>query len=265
MASARVTVQGPTTLTVSTDARGMFALDRLPLGQYRASVMPPSSVTHIAPVETKPFQIDSTRRCAELYFDMEITGTVSGRLRYDTGAPASGVFVQLGPAAELDLSRGPRAAGVVTGDDGAFSFPNLPPGAYVVGVNLYGEPNGLSPVTPARALTTDGQEVVYLRRGETIQLPPLVVQRLSELKVPATVVGPDGKSIGVVDLRVRMLDAPAPYSTQSVRTDANGRVTLHLWRGQRYRIWSGATFNADVDVEFVATEGPLTLTLIARH
>lgn len=69
----------------------------------------------------------------------------------------------------------------------------------------------------------------------------------------------------VVDVTAAMFrESGRVYPESPVKTDADGRLQLRLWLGERYRITIGPRFSPDLEMEFVATNKPLSITLRAR-
>jgi hypothetical protein len=204
--------------------------------------------------------------CAELDFVAPIKSAISGVILDEGGRPVSGAFVQLGLADQLDRSRGTAGAGIATDPNGRYRFDHLPPGRYLVGLNIWGGgPNPGTPFAEAYAETTAGQTVISLPFGGSITLAPIRARRLAQIAVSATVREPDGKPAPGVDVTAAMFGEygrvhPAP----PVKTDGDGRLQLRLWQGERYRITIGARFNLDAEMEVVATDKPLLITLRGR-
>jgi hypothetical protein len=76
---------------------------------------------------------------------------------------------------------------------------------------------------------------------------------------------PDGKPAPGVDVTAAMFgEYGRVYPASPVKTDAEGRLQLRLWQGERYRITIGPRFNPDAEMEVIATDKPLLITLRGR-
>jgi 5-hydroxyisourate hydrolase-like protein (transthyretin family) len=255
-----ITLSGPHTVTTRTAADGRFSLVGLAPGKYVATARPPSSAPGVDSIQSLEFEVDATKQsCAELPLSALIAGGITGTLVDADGQPVANAFVELKRAD--DASAGLQGMGSMTDSAGRFAFSNIPAGHFIVGVALTGQPSGRAPFVPARAKTVDGHDVVRVERGASIALRPLVVQPLKEVVVPTVIIRRDGKPPGVTGLNLQMLDIASQYNSRQERTDAEGRINLKLWAGQRYRLTVGRGFDADADLEFVASDRALVITL----
>jgi 5-hydroxyisourate hydrolase-like protein (transthyretin family) len=255
-----VTLSGPHAVTTRTAADGTFSLVGLPPGKYVATALPPSSAPGLGSIEPLEFEVDATKHsCAELSLSASIKGGITGTVVDAEGQPVANAFVELKRAD--DASAGLQGMGSTTDSAGRFAFSNIPAGHFIVGVAVTGQPSGLAPFLPARAKTVDGHDVVRFELGAAITLPPLVVQPLNEVVVPTVIIRRDSKPAGMTSLTVQMLDIASQYNSRQERTDAEGRINLRLWAGQRYRVTVGRGFDADAELEFVASDRGLVITL----
>lgn len=261
MPGATVTFSGPVDRAVTTARDGRYVVSGLEPGRYRVNVRPPADLLHVGAVSSREIELLGADACAEVDFAMRGTGTIRGRIVDATGAPLAGVFVRLGLADQRDLSRGLAGSGAETDGDGWFELRHLPPGRYLVGLSL--ERNN-GPFAMARARTLDGDPVVTLPFGGTVELPPLVARRLNQIVVPGSVRTASGEPARGVSISVTAFGPRGePLPDVPVSTDAEGRFSLRLWQGERYRIRIGTQWKPDLEVEFVAeTNRPMVLTLL---
>ena len=266
--AARVTVNGPERRSVTTGADGRYALADLLHGLYTVSVDMPGTLPQLGRVEPESIALDKTKAhaCAELDFVAPITSAISGVITDETGRPLGGVFVNLGLADQFDRSRGIVGAEIETDVNGRYQFLNLPPGQYLAGVNIGGGwPTQRTPFPETYARTVAGEAVISLGSGERITLAATRVRRLTQVTVSGTVSEPDGSRARGVDITAAMfLEYGRIVPMFSVKTDADGGFQLRLWQGERYRITIGPRFNLDADLEFVAGDKPLSITLRGR-
>ena len=137
-------------------------------------------------------------------------------------------------------------------DDGSFEAGELPPGDYVVGINLLDLPN---PGVPYGRLLFPGRTIpgtVTVKSGERVnlgtwQLPGPAPAWL----VSGVVAWEDGRPASGIEIRA--LDVTGAresnYSAGRAMSGADGSFAFGLWRGHRYR--------------FVVTSTQIELMLVA--
>jgi Carboxypeptidase regulatory-like domain len=142
---SRVTVTGPQQHSILTGVDGRYTFADLPHGTYRMTVDLPGQMPQLGTIPAQVLVVDPAKAhaCAELNFIAPIKSLISGQITDQAGKPLEGVFVELGLADQLDRSRGSAGAGIETDANGRYQFRNLPPGRYLVGVNIWG--SGPSP------------------------------------------------------------------------------------------------------------------------
>ena len=172
--AARVAFDGPTPLSVQTDAAGRFVVDDLRPGRYRITVAPPATIPELGPIHSSEFEIGTgaAAACRELDFVAPIKSSLSGVVLDETGRPLSGVFVTLRLPDQRDLSRGAAGAGFTTDTQGRYEFRDLPPGRYAVALSPLGR----------RSDQLLEERIVILRFGERVTLDPLVVRRFEPME-----------------------------------------------------------------------------------
>jgi hypothetical protein len=179
---AQVTFAGRNKQTVTTMSDGSYVIGTLPPGRYEISVTPPRSIAELGDAESSTeveIGVDKSSACLELGFNLPIKSSISGSVVDSQGQPVAKAFVQLHFPDQPDrASRGTAGAGYDTGPDGRYVFEGLPPGRYVVGLNLERKPpNSLFPFLTDEARNSAGESVIVLKFGEQIVLQPLVARR----------------------------------------------------------------------------------------
>src|SRR4030095_13066018 len=150
------------------------------------------------PEYARSVTIADARSCGYAPFGALFLGDIAGSVVRADGTPADRVEVQILPAAphpRLDHSvSGPP---VQTDADGVYRLQHLPPGRYIVGVNLR---DYLLPVraTPYRERDGDGPAIVELGWDThvdlgVLRLPPPSVKR----QIAGTVKWSDGRDLGL--------------------------------------------------------------------
>lgn len=266
--AARVTVTGPATRSVTTGPDGRYVFADLPHGLYTVNVELPRALPQLDPIPPWSFTLDNdtAHACVVSGAVAPVRSAISGVIVDDDARPLSGVFVQLGLADQLDRSRGSAGAGTQSDADGRYRFEHLPPGRYLVGLNIWGRgPNPSSPFAETYAGTTAGETAIPLAFGGSVTLDPIRARRLTHITVQGTVREPAGSPARSVDVTAEMLrDDGRPYPADQGKTDADGRLQLRLWLGERYRVTVGSPYGPDAQLEFIAADKPLSITLRGR-
>jgi len=166
-------------------------------------------------------------------------GRIAGRIVDDRSNPVSGMPVEVATAGNLPLPRGLSPRTVLTADDGSFEAGELPPGGYIVGVNLIDLP---SPRTPFARLVFSPREssaaIVTVKAGERVDLGTRQLPGPAPTWVVSGVVAwEDGRPAASVE--VRALDVTGARASDHTAgravSGADGGFSIALWRGHRYR------------------------------
>ena len=223
---------------------GTFQVTGLEAGSYRVSLELPDTLVYTG--ATDPIRIASTHACERADFNVHFDGRVAGAVHDALGVPVVGANVVLTLAELADDAvdlRSNRAA--VTDSDGRFELRKIPPGLYVLGMNIdpHFENMVILPGREGRWIwprvfypgSTDARNAarIELRAGEKRALAPL---RLPEDVLVRTVTGTarwfDGRP--VTDGWVSLLDADTKLRLSGiVRTTKNGEFAVAAFAGQR--------------------------------
>lgn len=274
VAGARVTaVSGGQRLEALTDGDGRYSFKGLSPGKYTVSVVLPAN---LSPQEEQTVEVHG-QGCAEVDYRTVLDGRVAGKLVDASGKSPSTVVVNLLPVGMQDPF---RAMFDVTDEDGSFEFRNLPPGRYLLGINLGDAPDEELPYKSTYYPSTNDRaaaKVFELGEGQRLsgiefRLPPPLVSRA----VTGVVVWPDGSPVegGKVNLTEVASGQPAGWG---VKLDDHGRFSVPAYEGVLYKIhanvpadpdWkpeSGETVtllsSAEVEVTPAADSAPLRLVI----
>jgi hypothetical protein len=194
---------------VVTDAEGHFTISPVAPGRYELRAAHAGYVTE-EPVYTREVH---NKGCAEVNMNLRSDGRIGGTLRDSTGAPASRIEAQLDDLAE-DGNLGFQG-NVVSDDAGHFEFTKVPPGTYILGVNLEDGPSVRVPFPatryPVPISLSEGQKLSNI----DLRLPP----RLPERTIHVQVMWPDGQAAAEVQLE-------GNCQWGRLETDADGRASL---------------------------------------
>jgi len=216
---------------------GEYRFDGLAPGSYDLTIDTPDG--YLAYSAPRHVEIPSGHACSVQSFSVTDNGRIAGRLVDDRGTPLSGLSVEVVTAGNLPVPLGLSPRTARTAYDGSFEAGELPPGDYVVGVNLIDlpDPGRLY----ARVLFSQGDStagIVTVKAGERVDLGT------RQLPGPA----PSWVISGVVEwedgspaptIAVRALDVTGARAGEHVVgravSGADGSFALTLWRGHRSR------------------------------
>jgi hypothetical protein len=139
-----------------------------------------------------------------------------------------------------------RPLWIITTKDGSFQFTNLPPGKYILGINIGDAPDERLPYRKTFYPSTLDQskaEVFSLREGEHLaridfRLPEPLTARV----VQGIVVWPDGRPAVNAEVRLEEIES-GRLAGWHTKTDNKGRFELSGFDGVQYKIT--ATIPAD--------------------
>lgn len=130
-----------------------------------------------------------------------------------------------------------------TDDHGQFSF-SVPPGSYILTINLFAGPSANLPYdTTYFPCTTDkaSAKVFHLKADQHVDHVTFSLagaKRLPERKFSGKVIWPDGRaaSDAFVQLTQVIMHGDSPFRTASASSDANGNFSMNGFEGKDYFI-----------------------------
>lgn len=217
-----------------TSSGGRFEFTGLARGAYRLTVEMPDGFT-ARTVGERTIELPDEHACAAADYALAPSGRITGRVLDATGHPPKRIAVQANIA---DARAQPGGVSLPNGypdEQGRFEIPELPPGRYIVGVNLENRPPSQYAPFARTIYPSDGADgtIVTIVGGETFdlgewRLPPPV----PTLRLDGTVVWEDGRPAAA--LRVAALDItdnPRGGVVASATSGPDGRFSIEL----RYR------------------------------
>jgi len=223
---------------------GKFQVAGLQEGTYSVSLQLPATLMYNG--STNSIQLASVHACERADFNIHLDGRLAGSVQDANGAPVVGANIVLALAELADVAAGVRYnRSAVTDKDGTFELRSLPPGQYVLGLNIdpHFENMVILPGTDGRWIwprvfypgSSDAKSAtrINLGAGEKRALVPF---RLPEDLVVCGVTGtarwPDGHP--VAEGWVSLLDATTKVRLSGiVRTTEAGEFEVTAFAGQR--------------------------------
>ena len=225
-----------------TSKNGEYAFTGLARGRYRISVEAPAGYVAIPswPHPSNQAIVSNSRACAWLPLTLTDHGRIAGRLVGPSEAAVSDARIQLLVAAALPPfdEVHPRRARITA--DGSFEFDQLPPGNYIIGVDL---DNGANARSYSPRLTYSSAEAapqpIAVKAGQRVDLGALrLPEPARRLMVSGVATWEDGRPATAV--RVVALDRTEGTAslrlTGDVLSEADGKFTIQLWPGRTYRL-----------------------------
>jgi hypothetical protein len=244
LAGARLTVEGAgEEREVRADSEGSVRLTGLKPGAYKVRLQLPDELTTY---QTEREVTVGDRGCAHVFFGVADNGRVGGKVSDVEGRPAAGVLVTLIKADDPDPvslnARLERADG-----EGRYAFKGVPPGRYLIAVNLnrFPQPEDVTGAYPRTyypgAAQAEQAEAVSVGAGEVVKdrditLPP----RRAASVVEGVVVWEDGSPVRSSSVSFRDVTYHDPGIDNGIQSDAQGRFRIKGYQGQTLLISAGS-------------------------
>jgi hypothetical protein len=236
---ARLRLVGEGRERVIASTGGRFEFTGLAAATYRLELQPPEGYSAREPGQS--IEVPDARACVQADYNLQPAGRIVGRVLEADGRPAGRMTTieVTTPEARAHPTYGlPKVSGY-TQENGDLEITGLPPGRYIVGVNLSDLPSKYRP--HARTLyPSEGGEptIVTLGVGQTYDLgtwklpPPLEI-----VNVAGTVVWQDGSPaagiyVGAWDRTGNPVETAR--GAGGATAGADGRFVIELRRGRVY-------------------------------
>jgi SdrD B-like domain len=245
--------QGRVFNTVTGD-NGDYEFKGLKPGAYTVEAKLPDYYSQGAPSD-KLTIVD--RGCAEQNFVGVIDGRVSGVLVDADGNPVKGTnrdqlpFVELSSIDETGNLRFSIPESV--DEQGRFTFSNIQPGRYLLGINIERNPSEHSPYPPTwYPGVADKSQATIIEVGMaekltdyTFKLPGKLT--LTPRRVQGIIYWPDGRPVPRASVYLETEDHPGHCVNDCRNTDMNGRFELIGYEGTKYRIIASTYINPEAE------------------
>lgn len=224
---------------IRTDREGRFDLSGLTAGQFKLTLQLPDELfTYKTEQEVRV----ANRGCATVNYFVVDNGRLSGRVLDPEGQPAVGVQVMLMEATHADpmTSWGTSAK---ADEQGHYSFSGLPPGKYLLAVNLSRYPDLNDPTNAYPRTYYPGvleiakAEVITVGPGENVSDRQLLLPvRRAASTLTGKVVWADGTSVAKAGISFREVTYHDAKSNYGIDADDQGYFTINGYVGQTFVI-----------------------------
>jgi hypothetical protein len=226
---------------VAMSTGGTFEFTGLAKGPYRLSVELPENST-LRSVGERTIELPDERACARADYNLAPSGRITGRVVDAAGRPPKRIFIE----ANIPDARGqPGSVSLPAGypdEQGRFEIAELPPGRYIVGINLENRPPSQYAPYARTVYPSDGTDgtIVTIAHGETFDLgewrlpPPVPTVRLDGVVVWED--GTPAAGVGVAAFDVTGNPDARGALTASTTSVQDGRFTIELRQGRVYTL-----------------------------
>ena len=219
---------------VRADAQGHYRVSGLRPGEYKVTLSLPEELTVHQPKQEVTI---ADRGCAAVNYFVADNGRISGMVFDAEGQPIPKVLISLIEADDHDIERDYSKL-ERTDQDGRYSFTAVPPGRYLLALNVTrfpqpDDPTNAYPPTYYPGVAQASQAtIITLSAGEKLTDRDLrSPRRRSPSVIKGIVIWADGTPVanGSISFRdVTYRDAPLNYGAQ---TDELGRFTINSYEG----------------------------------
>lgn len=247
-----------------TNASGQVEFRNVTPGKYKIT----SDIPH---TEGNYWQTELTvedRACAAVEFRNNVQAKISGTVFDENGNVATGIKIDLIELASA-TSGSPSGRWRFSTNNGTYEIPDVPPGRYLLGINLIGAQSAQCPVS--RTLYTNPSSsvagYVEVKQGNDLKGYDLRVATAGiERTIEGVVVWPNGKP--AVRATVSLVNSTMPYRISQHVVDGEGHFVLRGIEGCTYRVqawtYGGRISATSNETEEMRHAEPPTITLTSK-
>jgi hypothetical protein len=253
----------------STDALGRYSFSGLSPGEYEVDAQLSGYRLNWAP-DSLTLRANG---CAQADMLMKIDRRVEGIVRDDKGGPAPGVLVEMASTNSGLKSWEQAVLLSVSDEEGRYAIDGIPPGEYLLGVNIKSTPTKEYPFhSTYYPDTKDVNQAtrIIVTPGASIQTFDLrVSNKLPLINIHGRVLNADGTAPLAQDhpqVRIKEPGLQGQIEQTSIIVDAEGRFQFELCDGVQYSAFAfsgpvnAKTYSAPI--EFVPTKAHDQLELV---
>jgi len=192
--------------------------------------------------------------CRRIYFPAFYDGSISGRITDSDGKPGAKADIAIVRADDKVSRLKTRVSSATADKDGRFILERVPPGNYVLGVNITVAPEKDAPYRPTwypDAATRQEAKIIEVGPGEKLSGYDLVIpRRLAERTIAGTVIWPDGRPSAKAHIYLSPSAQPGQGTggLKSIYTDNQGHFKITGYEGIAYYVVASDLLNRDEPV-----------------
>jgi hypothetical protein len=220
---------------IRADAQGRYRASGLRPGKYKVTLSLPEELIVHRPEQEVTI---ADRGCATVDYYVADNGRISGRVLDAEGQPAEKVDMRLVDAEAYDPVRY-YSMSERTDQDGRYSFTAVPPGRYLIALNLnrYPQPNDPTDAYPRTYYPGVAQasqaSIITLAAGEKLTGRDLLLpQRRPASVIKGIVMWADGSPVANAGISFRDVTYHDSRSNYGIEADAMGQFTINAYEGQ---------------------------------
>ncbi len=224
---------------IRADAQGRYRVSGLRPGKYKVTLLLPEELIVHRPQQEVTI---TDRGCAAVDYFVADNGRITGRIFDAEGQPVPNVLVALVDADEHDLER--DYAKLERADqNGRYSFTAVPPGRYLLALNVtrYPQPDDPTNAYPRTYYPGVAQasqaSIISLDAGEKLTERDLrLPQRRAASVIKGIVTWADGTPVANAGISFRDVTYYDSGSNNGAQADERGRFTINAYEGQTFVI-----------------------------
>jgi hypothetical protein len=248
-----------------TDASGRFSILGPPPGAYKVSAQMAGYRTNWLDREIRL----APKGCAVAEVLMKVDRRVEGMIRMEDGRPAAGVLVDMVPVKPSSKRWENPVLVTLSDETGFYAIDGIPPGEYLLGINIKHTPTREQPYPPTYYPNTQQSNsatpVVFLA-GDSVQSYDLILpEKLKVIRIKGHITDASGRPAKNAEVRIKEPGLYGQIETDILTIDSDGRFEIELCERVRYSGFafsglSGETVYSE-PVEFVAGDAELRFVL----